>query len=86
MPTDSDFQRLETKVDRLTDAVTTLVRVEERQHTHGVRIGSLEERLGSNESLTRQVDAKLDRWINRGIGVWGLAVLIWTAYVGFKGP
>lgn len=79
-----DIQRIEGKVDKLTEAVMTLVRVEERQHTHGVRLGLLEERMSTAESNIRTTDGKVDRWINRGIGVWGLAVMIWTLYLALK--
>lgn len=54
MPDEDDFRRLEGKVDRLTDAITTLVRVEERQATHGTRIGNLEERVASVEATGAQ--------------------------------
>lgn len=76
--------RLENKVDRLTEAITHLVRIEERQMTHGVRIGEIEDRVTTLETEHRATDGKVERWINRGIGLWALAALLWTVYLGMK--
>lgn len=84
MPNDEDFRRLEGKVDRLTDAITTLVRVEERQATHGQRIGQLEERVATVEAAGVLLDRKLEQWINRGIGLWSFAVVAWTLYLALR--
>lgn len=73
-----DFKRLENKVDKLTDAVTRLILVEERLSTQGVRIGSLETRAALSETAVQRVDRKVDSWVNRGIGVWGLAVTVFA--------
>lgn len=78
------WQRLEGKVDKLTEAVTHLVRIEERQMNHGVRIGEVESRVTTLEASHRSTDAKVERWINRGMGLWGLAVIMWTIYLGFS--
>lgn len=84
MPDEDDFRRLEGKVDRLTDAITTLVRVEERQATHGTRIGNLEERVASVEATGVSLDRKLEQWINRGIGLWSFAVIAWTLFLALR--
>jgi hypothetical protein len=80
MTTDSDFQRLENKVDKLTDAVMRLVLIEERQTTQGERIGACESKIAVNESAIAKTERKVDQWVNRGIGVWlavaGLFTLI----------
>lgn len=78
------WQRLEGKVDKLTEAVTHLVRIEERQITHSVRIGEVEARVTALEASHRGTDAKVERWINRGIGLWALAAALWTLYLGLK--
>ena len=85
--TDSEFgvaqlERLEHKVDKLTDAVTQLVRVEERQINHGVRIGDVEHRLSVTQNNLTMVEKKVDQWINRGIGLWSVAIVVWTVYLG----
>ena len=83
------FRRLESKVDNLTAAVLRLVVVEERQSVQGARIGALEQNAGAmaakiDAATTASVagisglDLKVERWINRGIGVWGLAIALFA--------
>jgi hypothetical protein len=78
MTTDSDFLRLENKVDKLTDAVMRLVLIEERQTTQGERIGACEAKIAVNESAIAKTERKVDQWVNRGIGVWLAAMLLFT--------
>lgn len=75
---DPDLQRLESKVDKLTDAVMRLVVIEERQSAQGERIGKAEQRISAVETVSAKTDRKVDMWVNRGIGVWAVAVLIFT--------
>lgn len=82
---DDAFRRLESKVDRLTEAITTLVRLEERQATHGQRLGAVEERITAVEATLQAVDRKLDSWVNRGIGIWAFACVAWTLYLALRG-
>lgn len=73
-----DVKRLEGKVDKLTDAVTRLILVEERQTAQGVRIGNLEQKsLELSRDLT-DVDRKIDRWVNMGIGAWALLATLYA--------
>ena len=72
----TDISRLEGKVDSLTEAINKLVLFEERQSVQAVSISSLTTRV----SILEQ---KLDMWINRGVGVWALAVTIFTLYKAF---
>lgn len=76
--TDDDFRRLESKVDKLTDAVAKLVLVEERLANQGERIGRVEQRVSVVETSHAKLDRKVEMWINRGIGVWGLAVTLFA--------
>ena len=76
--TDDDFKRLESKVDKLTDAVSKLVLVEERLANQGERIGRVEQRVSVVETSHQKLDRKVEMWINRGIGVWGLAVTLFA--------
>jgi Fe2+ transport system protein B len=80
MTTDADFQRLETKVDRLTDAVMRLVLIEERQSTQGERIGACETKIAVIESAQIKTDRILHMWINRGMGVWAAVGLLWLIF------
>jgi hypothetical protein len=76
--TDDDFRRLESKVDKLTDAVGKLILFEERQATQGERIGSVEIKLGVHDASLQRVDRKIDQWDNRGIGVWAAAAIVYS--------
>lgn len=76
--TDDDFRRLETKVDKLTDAVSKLILVEERLANQGERIGRVEQAIATVESSIASVDRKVDQWVNRGIGVWVAATVVFT--------
>ena len=76
--TDDDFKRLESKVDKLTEAVTRLVLVEERLSNQGERIGRVEQRVAAVETAASKTDRMVQMWINRGIGGWGLAVVVFT--------
>jgi hypothetical protein len=78
MTGDQDFQRLEAKVDKLTDAVMRLVLIEERQTTQGERIGACETKLAVNEAAITKTDRKVDQWVNRGVGVWLAAMVLFT--------
>ena len=74
MITETDFMRLERKVDKLTDALNRLVLFEERQVTQGSRLSNVAEQLVLLDSRINAVDKKVDSWVNRGVGVWALAV------------
>jgi hypothetical protein len=78
MTADPDFLRLEAKVDKLTDAVMRLVLIEERQTTQGERIGACETKIAVNEAAIVKTDRKVDQWINRGVGVWLAALVLFT--------
>ncbi len=77
--TDDDFKRLETKVDKLTDAVGKLILFEERQANQGERIGSVEGKIGVHEVHLQRIDKKVDQWVNRGMGVWAAAAIVYSA-------
>jgi hypothetical protein len=76
--TDDDFKRLETKVDKLTDAVSKLILVEERLANQGERIGRVERAVAVVETNVSKLDRTVSTWINRGIGAWALLLLIWS--------
>jgi hypothetical protein len=76
--TDDDFRRLENKVDKLTDAVTRLILIEERQSSQGERIGKCESSLAVHDTMINKTDRKVEQWVNRGIGVWGAAIVLFT--------
>lgn len=73
-----DFKRLEGKVDKLADAIQRLILIEERQTTQGERLGKCEATLTVHDALIHKVDGKVERWVNRGIGVWAVAVALFA--------
>lgn len=73
-----DLKRIETKVDKLTDAVTRLILVEERQTAQGVRITTLEDKTEDLEYKYNKVDRKVERWVNMGMGAWAIVVVIFA--------
>lgn len=75
-----DLRRLEQKVDKLTDAVQRLILIEERQTTQGERIGRCESAIAVNEVAITKTDRKVDQWVNRGIGVWLAASVIFAVF------
>ena len=83
--TDEDFRRLEGKVDKLADAVMKLVLVEERLANQGERIGRVEQRVVAVETSVSKTDKTMQMWVNRGIGVWSLAITLFAlVQVGSK--
>jgi hypothetical protein len=73
-----DLKRIETKVDKLTDAVTRLILVEERQTAQGVRITALEDKTEELDYKYNKVDRKVERWVNMGMGAWAIVVVIFA--------
>ena len=82
--TDDDFRRLESKVDKLTDAVGKLILIEERQANQAVRIGAVEAQLSVQEAMLQRTDRKIDQWINRGIGIWAAAAVVFSVVQFWK--
>lgn len=69
---------IEQKLDKLTEAVTKLVLIDERQIIQGQRLGKVEEELGRVRLELAGIERKLDKWINMFWGGWGVAALVWT--------
>ena len=77
--------RIESKLDELTEAMALLVRMEERQVHQRQEMVRLEKQLQEvdakakhAEKLAMQAEAKVTVWINRGLGLWGGAMLLWA--------
>ena len=73
-----DFKRLEDKVDRVVEALNKLVVVEERLANQGIRLGNLETETAVLRERLVSIDKKVDQWVNRGIGVWAVVVIVAT--------
>lgn len=78
MTADEDFRRLESKVDKLTDAVMRLVLIEERQSSQAERIGKIETDVAVMQTSHTKLDRTVHMWINRGIGVWLTVAGLWA--------
>lgn len=73
-------------MDQLSDAVSKLILIEERQMTQAQRIHQVEMSQLEAQSAQRATDAKLEKWINRGVGIWflaGLAFAVVSVFVKF---
>lgn len=64
------LERLEAKVDSLTNAVNRLVIFEERQAIQALAIESLRRDVLTNYNNNLATDKKVDMWVNRGVGLW----------------
>lgn len=84
-----DFQRLEKKMDRLGEAVGKLIIVEERQSNQSIAIAEiranhekdkieLQKDIEANAKAIAVTEKKVDQWINRGIGVWAVALVLFA--------
>ena len=75
---EADIQRLEAKLDKLTEAVMRLVILEERQTHTSEMLHTLQAKITVQDDLIRMHERKLEKWINRGIGAWGLVCVSWA--------
>jgi hypothetical protein len=73
-----ELNRLEKKVDILLEAVTKLVLFEERQSVQAVAIKTIGIKVD-------KVEKDLDKWVQRGIGVWAFAATVFTLYQSLQG-
>lgn len=71
-------RRIEAQLAELTQAVTTLVRVEERQAQQQRRLDVLEANDAQQAKATSELKAELSAWVNRGIGLWGAVMALWA--------
>lgn len=66
-------------MDKLNDAISKLILFEERQATQGERLGQCEFKIISLETNAIRIEAQVDKWVNRGIGAWAVAALVFAA-------
>lgn len=78
MESHEDLKRIENKVDKLTDAVTRLILVEERQTAQARRLTDLEINMGYFEKDLHVLDKKVDKWISMGTGAWAVVVTVFA--------
>ena len=73
-----ELERLEKKVDILLEAVAKLVLLEERQTVQADTIRAIGIKVD-------RVEKDLDKWVQRGIGIWAFAATAFTLYQALKG-
>lgn len=73
-----EFERLEKKVDILLEAVAKLVLLEERQTVQADTIRAIEIKVDKMEK-------DLDKWVQRGIGIWAFAATAFALYRALQG-
>jgi hypothetical protein len=78
MVDNSDFIRLERKVDKLIESLGKLLIVEDRQIAQSARITELEKDLAVATKQFDDLEKKVEQWINRGVGAWFVAGLVWA--------
>ena len=77
------FDRLETKIDKLTEVLATMARVEEQISGQNARLKRHEWRLDENEKKIEEVAENVaSNSMVAKIGQ-GLVVSIWAGFVGF---
>lgn len=71
--------RFERKLDQLNDAVSKLILLEERQITQAARLAVVESHIEQNDARIARTDAKVEKWVNRGWGIWAVVTILATA-------
>lgn len=74
----NDFERLEGTVNKIADAVSRLVLLEERQSVQRHDFENLRDEMDTERDERLKVQQKLDKWVNRGVGAWGVVVAAFT--------
>lgn len=75
--TKEDLGRVEKQIADLTLAIKDMILLGERQRNQGERIGALEQDIATITSQYQDLKEKVNAWINRGIGAWAIAVIVW---------
>lgn len=78
LATRADIDRIEAQLLRLAEAVERLVKVEVQQSSHGERLRNIERDLLALETRHEGNADTLNKWINRGLGAWAVAAIIFT--------
>jgi len=76
--TTDDIRRVEERIGELAEAITVLVRVEERQNTDRVQLQALQVAQIEQAKAHQDLRDEFHRWINRGIGLWGACMALYA--------
>lgn len=71
-------QRIESQLEQLTEAVKTLILVEERQSVQAVQIEETREAVKKAESELLEMKLQMERWQSRGMAVVTIIAVLWT--------
>lgn len=86
----SDIDRVISNLDRLTDrlgeVVTELKVVASRQADHKDELLELRAEVEVERKLRVLLEQKVDKWINRGWGAWGVVIAIFTVVTALNWP
>ena len=84
MPTTEDrLPFLEAKIDKLSEAVTKLVLIDERQIIQGQRMGKIEEEIGKLRLELLQHERTVSKWLNFLWGAWVVIGIGWAVLSKF---
>lgn len=83
--TSSDINRLEEKIDDVGKAIKNLILIEERQTNQAAALSTLRADLAAMQKAQAISDKRLDSWINRGVGAWALATVVWAVLTKVSG-
>jgi hypothetical protein len=75
-----DFQRLESKVDDMMEKLSKVIIFEERQTNQSKDIAELKQENALLKAALISLEKKVDQWINRGMGVWAVAGIMWAVF------
>ena len=71
-------QRIENQLEQLTEAVKTLILVEERQSVQAVQIEEMREQMRAAEAQQLELRLQIERWQSRGMAVVAVIAVLWT--------
>lgn len=75
-----DLIRLEGKIDEVTEAVKSLIIIEERQANQTTEISTLKKRVEDIGLEQGKIQRRIDKLVNLTIGGWGVIVLLFEVY------
>lgn len=80
-----DLLRLEGKIDEMSDAIKSLIIIEERQANHTTEINDMKKRVEAMGVEQGKINRRIDRLVNMVIGGWAVLVVLFEVYKTVKG-
>lgn len=85
MTATTDFSRLESKVDKIADAVSKLVVLEERQSHMKSEVDDLKAEMAEMKEELNKTQQTLAKWVYIGHGAITVIVVLWSVFTFFVG-